>query len=453
MALTLESVCARARHGRVDGRGVPGDQPRLADGRPRQLGRHHVADPARLRRRVPRARRTSAPTTSRRALRQAADAAYQAVMRPVEGTILTVVREAAEAVESRARPAPRSSRCSSAAVNAARAAVLKTPDLLPVLREAGVVDAGGRGSRCCSMRCSRSSTGGRSPSPSIVDTPASRRGAPRAATTSRGSATRSCTSSTRPTTTIGGFKDAWSAIGDSIVVVGGDGIWNCHVHTNDIGAAIEAGIEAGRPHQIRVTDLFEQVEEERWVRRGRVSSTSMSRRPSRHDRGRRGRRRRRRAPAAQEPRRAACRRGRAVDEPVDRADPRSGRGVQRRRGDRAAEQQEHRAGRAAGRRAHREARRGRRRRRASRRPSPRWSTTTPNAELDANDGRRWRQRVDRVCAPAKSRRPCATRSPSADRSREGDWIALTREGGIVAAVAIAGRRGVHAARPPGRRRQ
>jgi hypothetical protein len=66
-----------------------------------------------------------------------------------------------------------------------------------------------------------------------------------------------------------GFKRAWGELGDSIVVVGGDGLWNCHVHTNDIGAAIEAGIQVGTPAQIRVTDLQEQVEgreEEPWVR-------------------------------------------------------------------------------------------------------------------------------------------------------------------------------------------
>ncbi|MGH9100294.1 MAG: DAK2 domain-containing protein, partial [Acidimicrobiales bacterium] len=62
------------------------------------------------------------------------------------------------------------------------------------------------------------------------------------------------------------LKDVWSGIGDSIVVVGGDGEWNCHIHTNDVGAAIEAAIDIGRPRQIRVTDLAEQVEEERWVR-------------------------------------------------------------------------------------------------------------------------------------------------------------------------------------------
>jgi dihydroxyacetone kinase-like predicted kinase len=58
------------------------------------------------------------------------------------------------------------------------------------------------------------------------------------------------------------FKNDWGEIGDSIVVVGGDGIWNCHVHTNDIGAAIEVAIDlGGRPKQIRVTDLFEEVAE------------------------------------------------------------------------------------------------------------------------------------------------------------------------------------------------
>src|SRR5690606_13586876 len=69
-----------------------------------------------------------------------------------------------------------------------------------------------------------------------------------------------------PDEAIPAFKDVWAGIGDSIVVVGGDGIWNCHIHTDDIGAAIEAAVDAGRPRKIRVTDLMEEVEEERWVR-------------------------------------------------------------------------------------------------------------------------------------------------------------------------------------------
>ncbi|MDQ4133420.1 MAG: hypothetical protein M3179_09495, partial [Actinomycetota bacterium] len=62
------------------------------------------------------------------------------------------------------------------------------------------------------------------------------------------------------------FKQTWAALGDSIVVTGGDGLWNCHIHTNDIGGAIEAALDVGRPRKIQVTDLTEMVEEERWVR-------------------------------------------------------------------------------------------------------------------------------------------------------------------------------------------
>ena len=69
-----------------------------------------------------------------------------------------------------------------------------------------------------------------------------------------------------PDATVPAFKEVWAGIGDSIVVVGGDGLWNCHIHTNDVGAAIEAALDAGRPRNIRVTDLDEQIEEERWVR-------------------------------------------------------------------------------------------------------------------------------------------------------------------------------------------
>jgi len=70
-----------------------------------------------------------------------------------------------------------------------------------------------------------------------------------------------------PDVALGAFKSVWAGIGDSIVVVGGDGLWNCHIHTDDIGAAVEAALDAGRPRDIRVTDLLDQVEEESWVRR------------------------------------------------------------------------------------------------------------------------------------------------------------------------------------------
>jgi DAK2 domain fusion protein YloV len=197
------------------------------------------------------------------ALRRAADAAYQAVMRPVEGTILTVCREAAEAAEA---VEPTSIEAVLLAAEAgAEASVARTPDLLPALRDAGVVDAGGKGFTLLLDALLEVVSGRPIPEPMFVDAP----------TIVQQHLEAGDVSSLRyevmflldaSDATIDAFKAAWMALGDSIVIVGGDGLWNCHVHTDDIGGAIEAGIEAGRPRNIRVTDLLEQVEEEGWVR-------------------------------------------------------------------------------------------------------------------------------------------------------------------------------------------
>ena len=131
-----------------------------------------------------------------------------------------------------------------------------------------------------------------------------------------------------PDESIPGFKDVWAGIGDSIVVVGGDGIWNCHIHTDDIGAAIEAGIDVGRPAQHPGhRPAREQVEEERWVREAEpmapepaivhepvpcaVVAVAVGRRRPPH------------LPLA---RRAGHRHRRPDDEPVDRPAARGGRG-------------------------------------------------------------------------------------------------------------------------------
>jgi dihydroxyacetone kinase-like predicted kinase len=55
------------------------------------------------------------------------------------------------------------------------------------------------------------------------------------------------------------LRDTLDGLGDSLVVVGGDGLWNVHVHVDDVGAAVEAGIEAGRPYRIKVTHFGDQV--------------------------------------------------------------------------------------------------------------------------------------------------------------------------------------------------
>ncbi|HEX6311701.1 MAG TPA: DAK2 domain-containing protein [Acidimicrobiia bacterium] len=200
------------------------------------------------------------------ALRRGADAAYQAVLRPVEGTILTVVREAAEAAEAaQGDGAADLTGVLERAELAAHAAVARTPDLLPVLKDAGVVDAGGRGFELLLDAFLHVVTGRPVPAPEVVATP------PAVEAHLHGEEVSSLRYEVMyllhaDDAMIPAFKETWGALGDSIVIVGGDGIWNCHVHTNDIGAAVEAGIEAGRPAKIRVTDLIEEVEEEQWVR-------------------------------------------------------------------------------------------------------------------------------------------------------------------------------------------
>jgi DAK2 domain fusion protein YloV len=199
-------------------------------------------------------------------LRRASDAAYQAVMRPVEGTILTVVRAAAEAAEAAHEAGEQAlESVLDSALVAARDAVLRTPELLPVLKQAGVVDAGGRGFTLLLDALLEVVAGRPIPEPEIVNTPVA------VEAHLAGDDVASLRYEVMylleaDDSTIDGFKGTWAGLGDSIVIVGGDGLWNCHVHTDDIGGAIEAGVDAGRPRNIRVTDLLEQVEEEHWVR-------------------------------------------------------------------------------------------------------------------------------------------------------------------------------------------
>lgn len=83
-----------------------------------------------------------------KALQHASDTAYQAVMKPTEGTILTVARECASAACTFSEQSDDIVAITKAAIDGAREALEKTPDMLPKLKEAGVVDAGGMGWLC-----------------------------------------------------------------------------------------------------------------------------------------------------------------------------------------------------------------------------------------------------------------------------------------------------------------
>jgi DAK2 domain fusion protein YloV len=204
------------------------------------------------------------------ALKAASAAAYEAVLKPIEGTILTVVRETADAAQRAANDGATLAAMLRVARAAGQKALDNTPELLPVLKDAGVVDAGGAGFMLLLDSAIHIVDGEPLPEPNYDDGPSAEQ--------LEKVALRHATDGSVDVselryevmflldledTKLKRFKNAWGEIGDSIVVVGGDGIYNCHIHTNDIGAAVEAPlIIGGRPSKIRITDLFEEVSEE-----------------------------------------------------------------------------------------------------------------------------------------------------------------------------------------------
>jgi len=220
------------------------------------------------------------------ALKAASAAAYLAVLKPIEGTILTVVRESADAAAAAAAAGASLVGMLRAARAAGKVALDNTPELLSVLKDAGVVDAGGAGFLLLLDAALFVVDGEPLPEPDEGDGPSpdqlsliSRRHSQDGGVDVSEQRYEVMYFVDLLDDRIQAFKEGWGEIGDSIVVVGGDGLWNCHVHTNDIGAAIEVALQLdGRPKQIRVTDLFEEVAEEHAVReaaiRGRAHSAA-----------------------------------------------------------------------------------------------------------------------------------------------------------------------------------
>jgi hypothetical protein len=189
------------------------------------------------------------------ALRYAADAAYGAVAQPVEGTMLTVARSAAAGATTAANDGKSLADVCLAAVASARQALTKTTEQLDVLRRAGVVDAGGAGLVVILGAMESVLTGQHV----RVDVPARVEPQGEGTVSQDGPAYEVMYLLDAADDKVGDFRQSLAALGDSVVVVGGDGLWNVHVHTDDVGAAIEHGIDIGRPHRIRVTHFADQA--------------------------------------------------------------------------------------------------------------------------------------------------------------------------------------------------
>ena len=225
------------------------------------------------------AREVGAPKVAE-ALKAASAAAYESVLKPIEGTILTVVRESADAAVRAASDGATLAAMLRVARAAGRDSLAKTPELLPVLKDAGVVDAGGAGFLLFLDSALHVVDGEPLPEPENIAGPNTEQ---LIAVMKRGEGDDKVDVSELryevmfllelDDTKSKAFMQKWGEVGDSIVVVGGEGLYNCHIHTNDIGAAIEAPIGlGGRPHQIRVTDLFEEVAEEHEKREAQIGA-------------------------------------------------------------------------------------------------------------------------------------------------------------------------------------
>ncbi len=196
------------------------------------------------------------------ALTAAAKAAHAAVADPVEGTVLSVATAAAMAAT--AADSDDLVSVVRAAARGAAEALARTPEQLPILARAGVVDAGGRGLVVLLDALVEVVTGQAPPTMPLAAVARD----PSLLTVARETGSGAYGYEVQylldaPEESIGELKLALGALGDSLVVVGtaADGgipTWNVHVHVNDVGAAMEAGVHAGRPHRISVTRFADQ---------------------------------------------------------------------------------------------------------------------------------------------------------------------------------------------------
>jgi DAK2 domain fusion protein YloV len=199
----------------------------------------------------------------REGLRRADELATAAVSNPVPGTVLTVLHAAAQAAA--AVGSDELAEVASAATAAAEAALADTPRQLPALATAGVVDAGGRGLTVLldallavvTERPRRPPAGGTAPAcPAQRGYAAEESGPP--GYEYEVMYLLDGTDETRA----GTLRTELARLGDCVAVAGSgtSGLWRVHVHCSDPGAAIEAGMRAGRPHRITVLRFTDQTQ-------------------------------------------------------------------------------------------------------------------------------------------------------------------------------------------------
>src|SRR2546421_1763175 len=198
------------------------------------------------------------------ALQQAAQLAYRAVIKPVEGTILTVVRETAEAARRSANQNDDLITQMQEIVTAARQAVARTPEMLPILKQAGVVDAGGQGF-CTFLEGILSYMRGESAQPETSVLPSAQEPAPQPST-KKGRVTVEEEFGYEVVFLLRGQKLDVASIrqtiidmgGVSTVVAGDEQMLKVHTHTLTPGKILDYGVSLGSLTDINIENLQEQ---------------------------------------------------------------------------------------------------------------------------------------------------------------------------------------------------
>lgn len=211
--------------------------------------------------------------TAAAAFRRAAETAYKAVMKPKEGTILTVAKGMSDKITEIAEGTEDIAKLCADVVEHGNEVLQKTPEMLPVLKEAGVVDSGGEG-LITFLRGVLAVLNGDESEAELKDAvaPAVRDGASPAAGRGKistddikfGYCTEFIVNLDKPLSQdkINEFKAFLESIGDSIVCVADDEMVKVHVHTNHPGQAFEKGIELGASlSRMKVDNMREEHEE------------------------------------------------------------------------------------------------------------------------------------------------------------------------------------------------
>jgi DAK2 domain fusion protein YloV len=195
--------------------------------------------------------------TIARALSQASDEAYRAVHEPVEGTMLTVIHALAEEAERQAEHDPSAADLLGALVARGEEAVARTKEQLDVLRQAGVVDAGGAGLLELVRGLAASVAGEPLPEPPPAEELAV------AAVHQELSRYRYCTTFVIEGEGLdaGTLEAELERLGDSLLVVGDPSALKVHVHTDDPDAALALGNAVGVVEGVEIADMHRQTEE------------------------------------------------------------------------------------------------------------------------------------------------------------------------------------------------